>query len=127
MTGDIPIMSTVTELQDDGSYVTTEYEKDIVIVNKSVSGTFTAAGFSNSFSPEVGKEFNLNCAMSGAVAVIQLERKFTWSSRWFVVINDILRQSIPESFSLSESELSVQYRWNCISRTSGSPEYGLSQ
>lgn len=65
--------------------------------------------------------------MAGAVASVRLERKFPWSPTWFVVITDTMRESIPESFTMTESEAGVAYRWNCTDYTSGNVTHGLSQ
>jgi hypothetical protein len=82
-----------------------------------VTFSFTATGASAALTPIAGRQFNVT--ISGGVAVCQVERSFDAGSTWFVALSDSIRTSIPESFTLIETEVGVQYRVNCPGYTSG--------
>lgn len=90
----------------------------------SLAGTFSATGQSGSFVANPRKA--LNFTISGGNAQCQIERSFD-GTNWYVVLTDSLRQSLPESFSISESESDVSYRINCTQYTSGPVTWRISQ
>jgi len=89
-----------------------------------VTGTFTATGSSASFSPILGRDFNIT--ISGGVGAVVVERSFDNGTTWYAVITDALRIALPESFTLNESEPSL-YRVRCTTFTSGTFTYRISQ
>lgn len=92
-----------------------------------VTGQFTAIGQSNNFTPQAGRGFNISIwgTFEGA---IRLERSFdegvTWIPLWPSEVYEI-----SEVITLihEEPEANVQYRLNCLSYTSGTVNYRMSQ
>lgn len=94
-----------------------------------IFGTFVATGLSNPLKPISGRDFNITIGMgaSPAVATVQVERSFNNGATWYVVLTDAMRTSLPESFTLNESEAGVLYQLNCTGYTSGTVTYRISQ
>lgn len=84
----------------------------------------TATGQSAALTPIAGRPFNVT--ISGTFsATAQIERSFNGTT-WFAVLTDALRQTLPPSFSLTETEVGVQYRVNVTAFTSGTVNIRLS-
>lgn len=91
-----------------------------------VSLTRTEVGVSPAFIPIAGRAMNLLCS-GGAGVQAQLERSFDGGATWYVKINDALRAVTPETFTDTETEVGVQYRWNLIAITGGTVTFRISQ
>lgn len=96
-----------------------------------VSGTFTATGTSNNFSPQRDSSFNVSL-WGTFVATVALERSFDAGANWLPVTyadspSTALSYTAPTSFVWPEPEEGVQYRLNCSAYTSGTVSYRLSQ
>lgn len=91
-----------------------------------VAVTRTTAGTSPAFTPLAGRTMNLLCA-GGSGVVAQLERSFDGGATWYVKISDALRAVTPETFTDTETEVGVQYRWNVTAIGSGTVTLRISQ
>ena len=93
-----------------------------------VEGSFTATGQSSVMIPLAGRMSNVT--ISGTfVGSVQLERSFDGSS-WFPLTAagmQLYVWSAPGSESFEDDESGVRYRLNCISYTSGTINYRVSQ
>lgn len=91
-----------------------------------VAGQLVAAGQSPVFTPIAGRPMNLICS-GGAGIAAQLERSFDNGATWYVKISDALRAVTPETFTDTETEVGVQYRWNVTAIGSGTVTLRISQ
>ncbi|MBW6523420.1 hypothetical protein KZ810_07905 [Sphingomonas sp. RHCKR47] len=86
----------------------------------------TTAGVGDAFTPIAGRTMNLVCS-GGSGVVAQLERSFDNGATWYVKISDALRAATPETFTDTETEVGVQYRWNVTAIASGTVTLRISQ
>lgn len=86
----------------------------------------TTAGVGDAFTPIAGRTMNLLCS-GGSGVTAQLERSFDNGVTWFVKISDALRAVTPETFTDTETEVGVQYRWNVTAITGGTVTLRISQ
>jgi hypothetical protein len=90
-----------------------------------VTGSFSSTGFSDVFEPTA--DFNIS-VWGTFVATVALKRSFdgggTWLQKW---PEEIYQLDSPRSFTDAEPEKAVMYRLECISFTSGTINYRMSQ
>jgi hypothetical protein len=92
-----------------------------------VTTALSAAGQSGAFTPILGRPFNVTHKPSTDFAgSYQLERKFTGDAAWYAVLKYTDLVDLPETFSLTETESGVTYRWNMTVRTAGSVNVRIS-
>lgn len=94
-----------------------------------ITGDFTATGRSASFTPRQQIAFNVTIYGTFS-AEIRLERSFDGGTTWFVVsqnCNEYARYLGSVSEQRTETEFGVIYSLNCVSYTSGTASYRLSQ
>jgi hypothetical protein len=98
-----------------------------------VSQTLSSVGASGTFSPILGRPFNVAHKRStdgtGAITFAgsyQLEKQFAGDATWYVALAYSDLTDLPETFALTETESGVSYRWNMTARTAGSVGVRLS-
>jgi hypothetical protein len=93
-----------------------------------VKGVLDAADETTApFDPINGRAFNIMKKPSGDFSgTYQLEKKFSDDEDWYVVLNYTDLTSLPETFSLTETEAGVSYRFTMLTRTVGSVNVRLS-
>lgn len=86
-----------------------------------VTATLDGVETSAAFTPILGRPINLTHRRSNDFSgSYQLERKFTDDANWYVVFGYADLTDLPETFSLTETESGVTYRWNMTAHTAGS-------
>ncbi len=77
----------------------------------SVAGTLSAVGTSSTFTPTAGRDFNVYIASTANT--VQLERRIDGAT-WVAVLTPSMIAALPPSFTMSEPQVSVPYRFNVI-------------
>lgn len=90
-----------------------------------VAQALTTAVRSSTLTPITGRDFNVT--IEGGVGVVAtVDRRFTGDATWHTVITDAMRQSLPPSFALTETETGVDYSVNISAITSGTCNVRIS-
>lgn len=93
-----------------------------------IKATLDAANeATDGFDPVNGRAFNITKkATNDFAGTYQLEKKFGDDDTWYIVLGYDDLSALPETFSLTETEADVVYRFHMITRTAGSVSVRLS-